>query len=88
VRATEAFCSRIVQRAGLELSFHEDDLRAYLVAECWQLSLRYEPGRGSFQQLRRRHPPAQGHGLATEALRPVDAEVSVSTSTSGLGSRS
>jgi hypothetical protein len=37
---------RVVARSGLNLTFHErDDLEQYLLVQCWQLSLKYEPGR-------------------------------------------
>jgi DNA-directed RNA polymerase specialized sigma24 family protein len=40
-----ALCSRVVSLSGLSLRWHErEDLVAYLVSECWALSLRYEPG--------------------------------------------
>lgn len=45
----EAFAGAIVQRSWLELSHHDrEDLHAYLVAECWRLSLRYERGDPQF----------------------------------------
>jgi hypothetical protein len=44
----EALCGSVIHKSGLELSHHdEQDLLAYLLAECWRLSLRYEPARGS-----------------------------------------
>jgi DNA-directed RNA polymerase specialized sigma24 family protein len=40
-----AFCCAIVSRSGLNLSFHDrEDLEEFLLAECWRLSLRYQPG--------------------------------------------
>ena len=45
----EAFTLAIVQRSRLELSHHDrEDLVAYLLTECWRLSLRFEPGGISF----------------------------------------
>jgi hypothetical protein len=44
----ESFCTGIATRSRLELSYHDrEELTAFLIAECWQLSLRYEAGRGS-----------------------------------------
>jgi DNA-directed RNA polymerase specialized sigma24 family protein len=49
VRDVEALCTSIVQRSRLSLDHHDrEDLTAYLIATCWELSLRYEPGRTSF----------------------------------------
>ena len=45
----ERFAVAIVHRSGIELSDHDrEDLVAYLVAETWQLSVRYQPGGISF----------------------------------------
>ena len=45
----DGFCFRLVQRSGLELSRTDfDDLHAWLIEECWILSLRFEPGPASF----------------------------------------
>lgn len=45
INDVEAFCLRIVHRSGLELAWHErDDLLAYLVETCWELSRVYRPG--------------------------------------------
>jgi DNA-directed RNA polymerase specialized sigma24 family protein len=39
VHDTQALCRRIIQRAHLELThYDEEDLHAYLVATCWELS--------------------------------------------------
>jgi DNA-directed RNA polymerase specialized sigma24 family protein len=49
VRNVEALCTSIVQRSRLSLDHHDrEDLTAYLIATCWELSLRYEPGKTSF----------------------------------------
>jgi DNA-directed RNA polymerase specialized sigma24 family protein len=49
VRDVEALCTSIVQRNRLSLDHRDrEDLIAYLIATCWELSLRYEPGRTSF----------------------------------------
>jgi DNA-directed RNA polymerase specialized sigma24 family protein len=49
VRDVEALCTGIVQRSRLTLDHHDrEDLTAYLIATCWELSLRYEPGQTSF----------------------------------------
>jgi DNA-directed RNA polymerase specialized sigma24 family protein len=40
-----AFVWAIVRKGGRELDYHDaEDLHAYLLAECWRLSLRYVPG--------------------------------------------
>ncbi len=45
----ERFCWAIVGKAGRELNYHDaEDLHAYLLAECWRLSLRYIPGGADF----------------------------------------
>jgi hypothetical protein len=45
----ERFCASVVTRSGLQLSYHDhEDPQAWLVSECWLLSLRYEPGGVSF----------------------------------------
>ena len=45
----ERFTRAIVTRSGLTLSFHDrEDLGAYLVETCWELSLRYQAGGPSF----------------------------------------
>ena len=45
----EGFCAQLAGRAGLELSFHErEDLLAFLIATCWFLSTKYEPGGMAF----------------------------------------
>src|SRR5215207_1858363 len=44
----ERLCSHVANRAGLSLRPHQwDELITYLIGECWRLSLRYEPGKGS-----------------------------------------
>jgi DNA-directed RNA polymerase specialized sigma24 family protein len=49
VRDVEALCTSIVQRSRLSLDHHDrEDLTAYLIVACWELSLRYEPGPTSF----------------------------------------
>jgi hypothetical protein len=41
----EALCGKVVTLSRLELTYHErEDLLAYLIEECWELSLRYRPG--------------------------------------------
>jgi hypothetical protein len=41
----EAFVARIVERSGLDLSYHDRlDLEQFLLVQCWELSLRYRPG--------------------------------------------
>jgi hypothetical protein len=48
VRDTEALCASVIQKSGLELSYHDhEDLLAFLIETAWRLSLKYEPGRGS-----------------------------------------
>jgi hypothetical protein len=48
VRDVQGMCASIVARNGSELSFHDEgDLVAFLVAECWRLSLRYDGSQGS-----------------------------------------
>lgn len=45
VMDVEAFCVRIVDRSSLELRHHDrEDLVAYLIETCWELSRRYERG--------------------------------------------
>jgi hypothetical protein len=52
----EQFASQIVQQSGLDLSYHErEDLVTFLMATCWELSLRYDPaGVSSFRIWARR----------------------------------
>jgi hypothetical protein len=47
----EAFTAAIVRYSHFQLSYHDrQDLHAFLIEECWKLSLRFEPGiiRGGF----------------------------------------
>jgi hypothetical protein len=45
VEDVERFCAAIVQRSRFNLGHYEhEDLTSYLIEECWQLSLRFEPG--------------------------------------------
>jgi DNA-directed RNA polymerase specialized sigma24 family protein len=47
VHDTEAFCWHIVRSSDLKLTYHEaEDLCAFLVSSAWEISLRFEPGRG------------------------------------------
>ena len=47
VRDAEALVAGIANRDGGDLSFHDrEDLQQFLLVECWQLSERFEPGRG------------------------------------------
>ena len=49
VRDVEAFTGSIVEQSRLELDYHaREDLAAYLVATCWELSVGFEPGGISF----------------------------------------
>jgi hypothetical protein len=49
VADAERFCAFIVTQSRLELSYHDrEDLHAWLLSECWLLSLRFEPGGISF----------------------------------------
>ena len=60
----ERFAGAIVQRSGLELSLHDgEELHAYLITECWRLSLRYDGSQGSRFSVWARH---------TLSLRLVD----------------
>ena len=44
VRDVELYCARILHRANLTLAHHDsEDLLAYLVETCWELSLVYRP---------------------------------------------
>jgi hypothetical protein len=44
----EKFAGAIASRSRLELSYHDaEDLRQFLVAELWLLSLRYDPAASS-----------------------------------------
>ncbi|MBA2360101.1 MAG: sigma-70 family RNA polymerase sigma factor [Actinobacteria bacterium] len=44
VRDVELYCARILHRANLNLPHHDsEDLLAYLVETCWELSLGYRP---------------------------------------------
>jgi DNA-directed RNA polymerase specialized sigma24 family protein len=44
-----AFCWAIVKKTGLGLDLHDaEDLHQYLFAECWRISLRYQPGGPDF----------------------------------------
>jgi hypothetical protein len=48
----EAFTAGIARHSHFELSYHDrQELHAYLITECWKLSLQYQPGiiRGGFQ---------------------------------------
>ena len=48
VRDVEALCGRVIARSGFVLSADEsEDLLAYLIADCWKLSLSYRRGIGS-----------------------------------------
>jgi DNA-directed RNA polymerase specialized sigma24 family protein len=48
VRDTEALCARVIARSRLTLDGHDyEDLLTFLVESAWELSLRYERGRGS-----------------------------------------
>ena len=41
----EAFCTAIVTRSGLSLSWSDrEDLEQFLVVQMWELSLRYDRG--------------------------------------------
>jgi hypothetical protein len=43
------FCSAIVTRSGVSLSWDDrEDLEQFLLVEAWQLSLKFEPGESSF----------------------------------------
>jgi len=44
IRDVELYCARILHRANLDLAHHDsEDLLAYLVETCWELSLGYRP---------------------------------------------
>jgi DNA-directed RNA polymerase specialized sigma24 family protein len=48
VRDAVALCGNVIAKSGLKLDHHQhEDLLAFLLEECWLLSLRYERGRGS-----------------------------------------
>src|SRR6266496_3773256 len=45
VEDVEALAAYVIQRSGVELSYHEhEELLSYLVEVTWELSLRYEEG--------------------------------------------
>lgn len=49
VEDVEGLCAFILQRANLELSYHDsEDCLAFLVESTWELSIRFEPGAGRF----------------------------------------
>jgi hypothetical protein len=49
VRDVESFTGRIVERSGLRLSVEDrEELHVYLIETCWEISIRFEPGRISF----------------------------------------
>jgi len=49
IRDVEQFAGRILERSGLELSYHDrEDLLASLVVECWSCATDYEESRASF----------------------------------------
>lgn len=49
VKDVDAWCSTFIERAGLELSYHDrEDLLAYVVVATWELSEQYRPGAASF----------------------------------------
>jgi hypothetical protein len=49
IKDVEAFTARISEKTRSQLSYHDGlDLHAFLISECWELSLRYESGRQSF----------------------------------------
>ena len=49
VEDTFGFCRRFLDDAGTELSYHQrEDLHAYLVSECWRISLEFDPDRGVY----------------------------------------
>lgn len=44
IRDVEALAAKVVQQSNLELGYHDkEDLIAYLVSTCWELSLEWEP---------------------------------------------
>jgi hypothetical protein len=44
----EALAQSVISRAALDLRPHQhEDLLAFLLGECWRLSLKYEQGKGS-----------------------------------------
>jgi hypothetical protein len=49
IRDVEQFAGRIVERSGLELSYHDrEDLLASLIVECWRCAGDYDASRASF----------------------------------------
>jgi hypothetical protein len=63
IRDVESFTGRIVERTSGRLSVEDrEDLHVYLIAECWELSTRFQPGRISFSS----------YAGATLRLRVVD----------------
>jgi hypothetical protein len=49
IRDVESFTGRIVERTSGRLSVEDrEELHVYLIAECWELSTRFQPGRISF----------------------------------------
>jgi DNA-directed RNA polymerase specialized sigma24 family protein len=49
IRDVEQFAGRIVERSGLELSYHDrEDLLESLIVECWACADKYDPARGAF----------------------------------------
>ena len=49
IRDVEQFAGRILERSGLELSYHDrEDLLASLVVECWSCAGDYDESRASF----------------------------------------
>jgi hypothetical protein len=49
IEDVEAFCAVIIQRAGLDLSYHDsEDLLAFLIESAWELSIAYDRGDPKF----------------------------------------
>lgn len=49
VRDVEQFCGHLIGNKWADLTpYEKEDLHAYLIATCWELSLRYRPGGISF----------------------------------------
>lgn len=61
IKDVEAFTARISEKTRSQLSYHDSlDLHAFLISECWELSLRYEAaGRAS--------PPSLGRSFAGQS---------------------
>jgi hypothetical protein len=66
IEDVERFCARVIEKSGLALRHEQrDDALAFLISTCWEISTRYEAGRGSTASF-------AGFAATTLRLRLVD----------------